>query len=120
MIEKQTINWILVELLGEQRILSFSGISSKLMNRFLWGFFKDFIYLFLERGGGREEERERNISVWLLLVCTEPGTWPTAPALTGNRTGDPLVRKPVVVNPLSLASQSSKLTNRFYFIRNID
>ena len=26
-------------------------------------FFKDFIYLFLERGEGREKERERNIDV---------------------------------------------------------
>ena len=26
-------------------------------------FFLDFIYLFLERGKGREKERERNISV---------------------------------------------------------
>ena len=26
-------------------------------------FFKDFIYLFLERGEGKEEERERNINV---------------------------------------------------------
>ena len=26
-------------------------------------FFKDFIYLFLEKGEGREKERERNINV---------------------------------------------------------
>ena len=31
-------------------------------------FFIDFTYLFLERGGGREKERERNISVWLPLT----------------------------------------------------
>ena len=30
-------------------------------------YFEDFMYLFLERGGGREKERERNINVWLLL-----------------------------------------------------
>ena len=30
-------------------------------------FFKDFIYLFLVKGEGREKERERNISVWLPL-----------------------------------------------------
>ena len=29
---------------------------------------KDFIYLFLERGEGREKESERNISVWLPLM----------------------------------------------------
>ena len=26
-------------------------------------FFKDFIYFFLERGGGRQKERERNTNV---------------------------------------------------------
>ena len=31
------------------------------LNRHLF-FFKEFIYVFLERGEGREEERERNIS----------------------------------------------------------
>ena len=47
---------------------------------------KGFIYLFLERGEGREIERERNISVWLPLVHSQLGTWPTtqANALTGN------------------------------------
>ena len=29
-------------------------------------FLKGFIYLFLERGDGREKEQERNIIVWLL------------------------------------------------------
>ena len=48
-------------------------------------FFKDFIYLFLDRGEGREKERERNINVWLPLVNPLCGTWPTtqACALTG-------------------------------------
>ena len=51
-------------------------------------FKKDFIYLFLERGEGREEERERNINVWLPLEHPLLGTWPTtqAGALTGNGT----------------------------------
>ena len=40
-------------------------------------FFKDFIY-FLERGEGREKERERNINVWLPLVHLLLGTWPAA------------------------------------------
>ena len=49
-------------------------------------FFKDFIYLFLERGEGREKESERNISVWLPPVHPQPVTWPTTWArdLTGN------------------------------------
>ena len=51
-------------------------------------FKKYFIHLFLERGEGREEERERNIHVWLPLVCSLLGTWPAtqACALTGNQT----------------------------------
>ena len=48
---------------------------------FVWGFFfKDFIYLFLERREGKEKERERNINVWLLLMCPLLGTWPATQA----------------------------------------
>ena len=36
-------------------------------------FKKDFIYLFLERGEGREKEQERNINVWVPLMCPQPG-----------------------------------------------
>ena len=56
-------------------------------------FFKDFIYLLLERGEGKEKERERNINVWLTLVLPLLGTWPEtqAWALTGNRTSDLLI-----------------------------
>ena len=35
--------------------------------------FKDFIYVYLERGEGREKDRERNIDVWLSLVCPDYG-----------------------------------------------
>ena len=50
-------------------------------------FFSDFIYLFLERGEGKEKERERNIHVWLPLVRPLVGSWPAtqACALTGNQ-----------------------------------
>ena len=34
-------------------------------------FFKDFIYLFLERGEGKEKERKRNINCGC-LSCTPP------------------------------------------------
>ena len=49
-------------------------------------FFKDFIYLLLERREGKEKERERNINVWLPLPCPALGTWPLtqACALFGN------------------------------------
>ena len=49
--------------------------------------FKYFTYLFLDREEGGETERERNINVWLPLVC-QLETWPTtqACALTGYRT----------------------------------
>ena len=55
---------------------------------YLFLFFKDFSYLFLETGKGREKERERNINVWLPLTFPLPGTWPAtqACALSGNRT----------------------------------
>ena len=35
-------------------------------------FFKDYIYLFLERGKRRKKERERNINVFLPLACPPP------------------------------------------------
>ena len=56
----------------------------------------------------REKERERNISVWLPLTRPLLGTWPAteACALTGNRTSDPLVHRPVL-NPLSHTSQGN-------------
>ena len=47
-----------------------------LLNFLMWLFFKDFIYLFLERG--REEEKEGNINGWLLL--TRP-LWGPGPQL---------------------------------------
>ena len=64
--------------------------------------FKKRFYLFLEKGEGSE----RKINVWLPLVHTLLGTWPTtqACALTGNRTSDPLVHR-VALNPLSHTSQ---------------
>ena len=68
--------------------------------------FKDFIYLFLERGEGREKERERNIDAWVPLVCSPLGTWPTtqACALTRSRRGVPLLCS-MVLSPLRQASQ---------------
>ena len=37
---------------------------------------KDFIYLLLENWEGREEEKERNINVWLPLEGPQPGPGP--------------------------------------------
>ena len=64
------------------------------------------MYLFLDRGEGREKEKERNIRVWLPLTLPLLGTWPTTQegALTRDRTSDPLVCRPVL-NPLSHSSQ---------------
>ena len=72
--------------------------------------FKDFIYLFLERGEGREKERERDINVWMFLKRPLLETWPTiqACALSGNQTSDPLVHRPAL-NPLSHISQGCTL-----------
>ena len=70
----------------------------------LFYFFKDFTYLFLERG--REGEREGNINVWLPLVHPPLAMWPItqACALTGNRTGNSLVHRPTL-KPLSYTRQ---------------
>ena len=53
--------------LGISLVLRGSGLCSHLSRRHL---FNQPIYLFLDRGEGREKERERNISGWL------PLTWP--------------------------------------------
>ena len=49
-------------------------------------FLRLFIYLFLDRGEGKEKESERNINAWLPLEHLLQGTWPAiqACALTGN------------------------------------
>ena len=72
----------------------------------MWGYLvlpyfkkKDFIYLLLENGEGREKERERNIDVrekrplTTSLICALKGTQPTtlACAQTRNQMGDPLL-----------------------------
>ena len=51
--------------------------------------------------------------MWLSLVCPLLGTWPTtqACALTGNRTGDPLLHS-LALNPLSHTRQGE-----FIFIK---
>ena len=70
-------------------------------------FFKRFyLFIFTEIGEGRKKERERNITVWLPLVHSLLGSWPATQtcALTGNRTSDPVVHRPVL-NPLSNLSQ---------------
>ena len=80
-------------------------------------FFLRFYLFTFERGEEREKERERNISVWLPLMCSLLGTWPTtqACALTGNRTGDPLVHRPAL-NPLSHTSQGYLHTLVIYLL----
>ena len=73
------------------------------MGQELFGVFLRF-YLILEKGEGKEQERDRNINVCLPLMCPPLGTWPSTRALTGNRTGDSLAHRPVL-NPLSHTSQ---------------
>ena len=54
-------------------------------------FLKNILFIYFQRGEGRGKERERNISVWLPLVCRPLGTWPATQAcvLTGNQTSGP-------------------------------
>ena len=88
-------------------------------------FKKDFIYLCLDRGQGREKDWERNINVWLPLTHPLLGMWPATQicALTGYRTGDPLVCRSALY-PLSYTSQGEilsnfKLKNKFCWGPNI-
>ena len=71
-------------------------------------------YVFLEKGEGREKEREGNTNAWLPPTCPLLGTWPTtqACALTGNGTGDPFVHRPAL-NPLSHTSRGKFLKAGF-------
>ena len=82
-------------------------------------FLKYFIYSCLERGEGREKDRERNINVWLPLACPLLGTWPATQvcALTGNWTSDPLVLR-LALNPLSHTSQGC--IAMYFSVVNID
>ena len=61
------------------------GLVRSLLHLFLFLFLM-FYLLILERREGRDKERERNIIVWLPLMCPLLGTWPTTQAcsLTGN------------------------------------
>ena len=73
---------------------------------YLYFIFKDYIY-FIFREWGREGERQGKKYQRVVASCTPlPGTWPAthACALTENRTGDPLLRRPTC-NPLSYTSQ---------------
>ena len=78
------------------------------MPPYITDIFKDFIYLFLERGERRK--RETNVNVWLPLVNPLLGIWPATQAcfLPGNRTRDPSVHR-LALNPLSLTSQGRKI-----------
>ena len=69
-------------------------------------FFLDFIYLFLERGAGREKERERHINVWLPLMHPLLGTWPVTQACapTGTQTSDLVLRLSLI--PLSYTARA--------------
>ena len=71
-------------------------------------FLEDFIYL---EGKGRRKRGRKNISVWLPLMHTLLGTWPTtqAGALTRSPTHDPLFHRPAL-NPLSNTSGEKSAT----------
>ena len=90
--------------------------STELHQPGLFSFFlKDVVYLFLERGKGKEKERERNINVWFPFTHSQLGTWPKTQAciLTGYRTCEPLVHRPLL-NTLSHTSQGSSSLNFVY------
>ena len=91
--------------MGQMHIVSFLGT----VNAF---FFKDvfiFLFIFRQRGRKREREGEKHQCV---VAFHAPPYWGPGPAtqacaLTGNQTGDPLVRR-LALNPLSQTSQGHK------------
>ena len=78
-------------------------------------------YLFIFRERRREEERERNISVWLPLTCFHLGIWPATQvcALTGNWTSDPLVCQ-LTLNPLNHSSQGTNILISLFISYSIE
>ena len=72
-------------------------------------YFLRFLKKILERWEGKE--RERNINVWLPLMCPQLGTWPAtqACALTGNQTSDPLICR-LALNHWGTPASAKKLT----------
>ena len=50
------------------------------ISEFFFLFFERFYLFIYSRGGGREKQKERNISVWLPLTCLLLGIWPTTQA----------------------------------------
>ena len=72
---------------------------------YLFVHFKDFIYLFLERGRVGEREGEKHQCVVASHVPpTRDLTRNQACVLTGNQTSNPLIHRPAL-NPLSHTSQ---------------
>ena len=68
---------------------------------------KDFyLFIFYKEGKGGRKRGRQTVMCGCLSHSTPLGTWPgtQACALTGNRTGDPLVHR-LVLNPLSHTSQ---------------
>ena len=123
----QMVVWNIILLYPHPKAILPSFNSSKVWGvrhsrQSLWGgssnsIFKNFYFIlfyFLERGEGREKERERYINVRLPLMHPLLGTWPAtlACALTGSWTSDPLVHR-LVLNPLSHTSQGP-----FFFLNS--
>ena len=79
-------------------------------------FFKTFI-LFLERGEGREKERERNINEWLPLTCPPIGDPARNPGMRPDQESNQqlLVRRPAL-SPLSYTSQGQIFFIRLFYL----
>ena len=80
------------------------------LSRNLSFFFFLRLYLFIFRQRGREGERDREKHQCMVASrMSHMGNWPATQAcdLTGNRTSNPLLHRPVL-NPLSYTSQGLK------------
>ena len=88
----------------------FIKLKAILLVSILLKFFKKILFIyFLERGEGREKERERSLNVLLPLTRSPLGTWHVTQLQI--EPAPPLVHRPTL-NPLSHTSQGS--SEHFY------
>ena len=107
--------------LGTQlKVISLTPCEDDILLSTFFKFLKKF-YLFLERGEGREKERERNINVWLPFTLPRLGTWLAIQTcdLTGNRTSDLSIHRPAL-NPLNHSSQRTTLYFLFLQVPQVE
>ena len=90
--------------------LLFSQVGHIFLSFLFLSFKKRFLFTYFQRGEGREKERERNISVWLVASCAPlNGDLAHNPDMSPDLNWLPLVLR-LALNPLSHTSQGPLLS----------